>query len=73
MVECIFVLIYRGYRCFLLGEFYEFVKVVGVPGAVAFYVLVRLDRRLRVLVEEVRGLRWVVHELVRFLEKNGRN
>jgi hypothetical protein len=39
-----------------MSELYDFIKSVGVPAAIAFYVLHRIDRRLNELVAVVQAL-----------------
>ena len=47
-----------------MTEFFEFVKLVGVPAAITFFVLWRVEARLAELIREIRTLHERVGEIV---------
>lgn len=47
-----------------MAEILEFVKAVGVPAAIAFFVLWRLDARLAELIREIRALHAGITQMV---------
>ena len=52
-----------------MTDLYEFVKNVGVPGGIAFFVLWKVNRTMESMVQEIRGLAAIMKSTLADIER----